>query len=330
MRYLVTGGAGFIGHHVVEHILRSGLGEVVVLDRLDTSGNLNRLSDLDNWNLYMRSVKFIFHDLKAPISPQLAQQIGPVDAILHLAAGTHVDRSITNPLEFVMDNVVGTAHMLEYAREHEVKQFVYFSTDEVFGPAPNGVAYKEWDRYNSGNPYSAAKAGAEELCLAYHNTYGIPVKITHCMNVFGERQHPEKYVPMVISKVRDNKKIFIHSDSTKTKPGSRFYIHARNVADAVVFVMKNGAVGDKFNIVGEREVDNLELAKLIAGIQGRELLYELVDFHSSRPGHDLRYALDGTKLAEMGWKPKVNFESSLIRVVNWSLDRSSKWLMENV
>ena len=327
MRYLVTGGAGFIGHHVVEHILRWGLGEVVILDRLDTSGNLNRLTDLQSWELQKSKVQFVFHDLKAPISSQLAQQIGQVDVILHLAAGTHVDRSITNPMEFVMDNVVGTANLLEYARENPVSQFVYFSTDEVFGPAPNGVAYREWDRYNSGNPYSAAKAGAEELCLAYHNTYQIPVKITHCMNVFGERQHPEKFIPMCISKIRDSQKIIIHADKTRTIPGSRFYIHARNVADAVFFILENGITGDKFNIVGQRETSNLEIAQMIAKIQGKSLNYELVDFHSSRPGHDLRYALDGSKLAEMGWKPKVTFEQSLDRTVRWTLERSSKWLM---
>lgn len=320
MRILLTGGAGFIGHHVAEHILRNTDHELVFLDRLDMSGNLNRLTEISGWDTHKTRCKWIYHDLKAEIGGQLRAQIGKVDAILHMAAGTHVDRSITNPLEFVYDNVVGTAHILEYARHSDIEQMVYFSTDEVFGPAPAGVAYKEWDRYNSGNPYSATKAGAEELCLAYHNTYKVPVRITHCMNVFGERQHPEKYIPMTIANVSHGNVVTVHSDHTKKLSGSRFYIHARNVANAVLFVMENGADGDKYNIVGEREVSNLELAQLIADIQGKELHYEMVDFHSSRPGHDLRYALDGSKMKEMGWTPPVSFEESLSRVVHWTLE----------
>ena len=325
-RCLVTGGAGFIGHHFVEHLLRSTDWEIVLLDRLDLSGNLNRLTEIRDWYKDRLRCKWVWHDLKAPISSQTAGMIGKVDYIFHLAAGTHVDRSIEEPLPFVYDNVLGTAHMLEYARRAGCDRFVYFSTDEVFGPAPQGVAYKEWDRYNSGNPYSATKAGAEELCLAYHNTYKTPVMITHCMNVFGERQHPEKFVPGTIAKVSRGETVIVHADSTKTRAGSRFYIHARNVASAVLFVLEKGKTGDKFNIVGEREVDNLELAKLIAECQGKPLRYEMVDFHSSRPGHDLRYALDGTKLAEMGWVPPVSFETSLKRVVDWTLS-NPRWLI---
>jgi len=325
-RCLVTGGAGFIGHHLAEHILRNTDWEVVFLDRLDCSGNLGRITEIGDWDKHRTRCRWIWHDLKAPISSQLAKQIGHVDYVFHLAAGTHVDRSIVAPMEFVMDNVVGTANLLEYARDYGCERFVYFSTDEVFGPAAPGVAYREWDRYNSGNPYAAAKAGAEELCLAFHNTYKLPVLITHCMNVFGERQHPEKFVPNTIAKVSRGEKVTIHADATKTKAGSRFYIHARNVADAVLFVLEKGKVGDKFNIVGEREVDNLELATLIADIQNKDLLYEMVDFHSSRPGHDLRYALDGTKLAEMGWKPPVSFERGMERVVQWTLAHP-RWLL---
>jgi dTDP-glucose 4,6-dehydratase len=223
-----------------------------------------------------------------------------------------------------MDNVIGTFNILEHARRG-CSKFVYFSTDEVFGPAPVGTAYKEWDRYRSTNPYSATKAGGEELTLAYHNTYGVPAMITHTMNVFGERQHPEKYIPGTIAKCRDGELVTVHSDVTRTRAGSRFYIHARNVADALVHVLKKGTPGDKYNIVGEVECDNLRLAQLIAKFVGKPLFHEMVDFHSSRPGHDLRYALDGTKLAELGWTPKVNFEDSLERVVNWSLSNPS-WL----
>lgn len=326
MNVLITGGAGFIGSHLAEHILRTTNHDVVFLDRLDCSGNLGRLTEIKNWGVLRRRCQWVWHDLKAPISSQLAKQIGPVDIVLHLAAGTHVDRSITNPLDFVYDNVVGTANLLEYARWAGIGKLVYFSTDEVFGPAAPGVAYKEWDRYNSGNPYAASKAGAEELVLAYHNTYGVPAMVTHCMNVFGERQHPEKFIPNTIRKVRDGELVTVHADKTRTKAGSRFYIHARNVADAVLFVLDRGVPGEKYNIVGEAEVDNLQLAQLISEIQGKALSAEMVDFHSSRPGHDLRYALNGDRLAGMGWKPPVSFEKSLERVVKWTLD-NPRWLL---
>lgn len=324
MRILLTGGAGFIGHHVAEHLLRNTDAKITFLDRLDCSGNLNRITQIKHWNAMKYRCRFVFHDLKAAINDQLANQLGEHDVILHLAALTHVDRSIVAPLEAVADNVLGTAHILEHARRG-CDRFVYFSTDEVFGPAPVGTAYKEWDRYRSTNPYSATKAAGEELTLAYHNTYGVPAIITHTMNVFGERQHPEKYIPSTIQKVRDGDTVTVHSDPTRTRAGSRFYIHARNVADALTHLLSHGESGDKYNIVGECEVDNLALAELIAGYVGRPLNYEMVDFHSSRPGHDLRYALDGRKMHSIGWEPKVNFEESMRKVVEWSLEHP-EWL----
>lgn len=325
MRVLVTGGAGFIGSHVIEHILRNTDWSVVSLDRLDTSGNLNRLTDMTDWDRHKTRVAIVHHDLKAELNTQVAKQIGHVDVILHLAAASHVDRSITDPVSFVMDNVVGTAHLLEYARTVDALQkLIYFSTDEVFGPCPSG-AFLEWDRYKSANPYSASKAGAEELCLAYHNTYRLPCIISHCMNVFGEKQHPEKFIPLVVRKVLHGETVEIHADPSLTKAGSRFYIHARNVAAATLFLLDEGEPGDKYNIVGEREVDNLELARFIASILDRPLKHQLVDFSDSRPGHDLRYGLDGMKMAAMGWKAPVNFEQSLIRTVNWYKGRP-EWL----
>lgn len=325
-RILVTGGAGFIGHHFIEHVLKNTDWEVVSLDRLDESGNLNRLADMKAWQQERRRVRVVFHDLRAPINSQVRARIGSVDLIFHLAAGTHVDRSIADPLSFVMDNVVGTTNALEFARSQPMlEKFFYFSTDEVFGPAPSGVFYKEWDRYNSGNPYAASKAGGEEMALSFHNTYGVPVIVTHTMNVFGERQHPEKFVPSTIRKVRDNKLVSIHADKTRTYSGSRFYIHARNVSSALEFLCRNGKPGEKYNIVGEREVSNLDLAKAIADFVGKHLEYEMVDFHSSRPGHDLRYALDGSVMKRMGWEPKVDFDQSLRATVAWSLE-NDHWL----
>jgi dTDP-glucose 4,6-dehydratase len=282
------------------------------------------------------------HDFSHPFSEGLIKEFGRVSHIAHIGAETHVDNSITDPRSFVMANVVGTCEMLELARKlPELERFVYFSTDEVFGPAawtPNDwgytgrncdmyLNYREWDRYNSTNPYAATKAGGEELCLAYANTYKVPLIITHCMNLFGERQHPEKFIPGTIRKVLNGETVYIHSDASRTRPGSRYYLHARSASDAVLYLLGNRHTPnrDKFNIVGQREVDNLELAKLIAQFVEKPLNYELIDFHSSRPGHDLRYGLDGSKLKDMGWEQPICFEHTLQKTVDWFLEHPT-WL----
>jgi dTDP-glucose 4,6-dehydratase len=335
---LLTGGAGFIAHHVVEYLLLNTDLNIITLDRLDYSGNLNRLNEVvTNAPASEQSrVKTVFHDLKAELNPQIIATIGNVDIIAHLAAGSHVDRSIDYPMEFILDNVVGTANILEFARKcSNLERFIYFSTDEVFGPAPDGIKYKENDRYNSTNPYSASKAGGEELVVAYENTYKLPCYISHTMNVFGERQHPEKYIPMCIKRVRDNETITVHSNKDKTKAGSRHYIHASDVADALWFLINydasklvandfGGAKCHKFNIVGSEELDNLKLAEYIGSCQGKSAKCEMVDFHSSRPGHDLRYALDGSKMKQMGWEPKP-VKDRLKQTVEWTL-RNDRWL----
>lgn len=325
MRILLTGGCGFVGHHLVEHFLKNTKSEIVILDRLTyASMGLKRLRDINCFD--DNRVKVLTANFNASLNEGLAAEIGEVDYIFHLGAETHVDRSIEDAEPFVMSNVLGTLRLLEYARtQKQLKKFFYFSTDEVFGPAPGKTAYKEWDRYNSGNPYAAAKAGGEELCLAYGNTHKVPVVITHCMNIFGERQHPEKFIPLVINKVLSGDKIFIHSDANKKIPGSRFWIHARNVAAAVVFLMDKADTQDKYNIVGEKEVNNLDMALFIAKVMGKPLNYELIDFHTSRPGHDLRYGLDGQKMYDMGWRLPLNFEQSLEKTVLWFLKRP-EWL----
>ncbi len=324
-KILITGGAGFIGHHFVNHLLISTDWDIIVLDKLNyASGGLDRLRDI---NVFDGNRVFIFTtDFTKQIEPGIVKELRDIDYIAHLGAETHVDNSIINPEPFVMSNVIGTMRILDLARKlPNVKKINYFSTDEVFGPAPEGTNYKEWDRYNSTNPYSATKAGGEELALAYANTYGLPIFITHTMNVFGERQHPEKFVPMAINKILNNEKILIHSDPTKIKAGSRFWIHARNVASAIMFLLEKAKNRDKYNIVGEKEINNLELAQFIANTLGKKLNYEMVDFHSSRPGHDLRYALDGTKLKELGWNIPMAVEQSLTKTINWSIN-NPRWL----
>ena len=265
----------------------------------------------------------------------LQADLGQFDYIVHMAASSHVDRSIEDPMCFVMDNVVATCNILNFGRKQKnLERFIYFSTDEVFGPAPHGVNYKERDRYNSTNPYSATKAGGEELAVAYENTYKLPIYITHTMNVFGERQHPEKFIPMCIKKARDGEVVTIHSDHTRTIPGSRHYIHAEDVSSAVYFLLQykgtfeptwGNAKCPKFNIVGSEELNNLELAQIIAEAQGKELKYEMVDFHSSRPGHDLRYALSGDKMRELGWTPAKSVRERIAQVTKWTLD-NQRWI----
>ena len=353
----ITGGAGFIAHHAIESILNETDWEIVTLDRIDFSGNYNRLVDLLENHPEKGRVTTVWHDLKAEFNPQIKSFLGKCNYIVHMAAGSHVDRSIDNPMDFVMDNVVGTVNVMDWARGLDtLDKMIYFSTDEVFGPAPEGIKYKEWDRYNSTNPYSASKAGAEELAVAYENTYGLPIYISHTMNVFGERQHPEKYIPMCIRRVRNGETITVHSNSAKTEAGSRHYIHAKDVADAMLFLLnwrdtipiyKNGkgilkvldalsgkkdtpdpvGVGKniKFNIVGPEEVDNLTLANMIADCQNKKAITEMVDYHSARPGHDLRYALDGGLMKSLGWEPKLKLSERIQQVSDWFL-KNDKWL----
>jgi dTDP-glucose 4,6-dehydratase len=324
-KVLITGGAGFIGHHIAEHILANTDWDIIILDKLTYASNgYERLRDsgvIENKRLRLYTA-----DIVQPMSFGLGREIGDVDYVLHMAAETHVDNSIVDPEPFVMANVVGTMRMLDWARRLDRLQgFAYFSTDEVFGPADKGVSYDDWARYDSTNPYSASKAGGEELCLAYANTYKMPIFITHCMNAFGERQHPEKFIPLVINKVLKDEVVSIHSDAGCKTSGSRNYIHCRNIASAVLFLLDHFAIRDKYNISGECEIENLVLAQRIAEIMGKELRYEMVDFHSSRPGHDLRYALDGSKLWDMGWKLPKTFNESLEKTVRWYLDHP-KWI----
>lgn len=328
MKILITGGCGFIGHHFVEHIFKNTDWEIVIIDKLSYASNgLERLRDTDTLN--NNRVRVFTNDLINPLSDGIIKEIGlDVNYIVHMAAETHVDNSISNPQHFMKNNINSTMNMLEYARTlKELKVFFYFSTDEVFGPALGDTLYKEWDRHKPTNPYSASKSAAEQICIAYENTYKIPLMIVNVMNAFGERQHVEKFIPLCIKKIMNNEKVYIHSYPDKIESGTRFYIHSRNIASAILFLIKNGTNGEKYNISGEREVSNLEMAQMIAKFMNKELSYKMVDFHSSRPGHDLRYGLDGSKLFNMGFKLPMNFEDSLKKVVEWTLD-NQKWLEE--
>ena len=378
-KILITGAAGFVGSHLVEHILKNTDWEIVTLDRFDTSGNPNRLAEMlsTTEGIDKSRVKFVFWDLKAELNDQVKKQLGgPFQYVAHLAAGSHVDRSIKDPLLFFMDNCIGTVNFINYLRDggmtpfnetmeaaesgtpsYYLGKFLYFSTDEVYGPAPETVdvkmedgsvvtrkfpGFREWARLSPNNPYAAAKAAAEMAVISAANTYRIPTVITNAMNIFGERQHPEKFIPLIINKVLSGEKLFIHANKEKTQAGKRHYLHARNICAATVWVLEKGKTLDgsamvgRYNVVGEAEIDNETMAKLVAsyvqmwlGEHGKEygpLDYELVDFHSSRPGHDLRYALEGGLLQSEGFVYPVGFEESLKKMVFWTLDHKETWL----
>ena len=325
---IVTGGCGFIGSHFVEHIFRKTNWNIIIIDKLNYASNgLGRLRD-SGLLCHKRITVFTF-DLINPLSDGIFKELGlDVHYIIHMAAETHVDNSIKDPVPFVLNNISSTLNILEYARKClNLEKFFYFSTDEVYGHAPNGISYNEMDRHNPTNPYSASKSAGEQLCIAYNNTYGIPLIMVNVMNAFGERQHVEKFIPKCIKSILSNDKIYIHADKTCTSPGSRFYIHARNIADAVLFLIKNGKIGELYHITGEKEVNNLEMAQFIAKILDKDLVYELVDFHSERPGHDERYSLDGSKIFKLGWNLPVDFEKSLRSTILWTLENLN-WLDE--
>ena len=327
-KVLITGAAGFIGHHVVEHILRKTNWTIIILDKLNyASYGLERLrnaSILSNPRVRIYPV-----DVASPITPGIRREIGEdVNIIMHLAAETHVENSIKNPRVFFHNNINGTVEMLEYARSlKNLEMFFYFGTDEVYGPAPDEVAYKEWDRHNPTNPYSASKSAAENICISYENTYKIPLMSINVMNAFGERQHVEKYIPKTIKNILLGNTVYVHSYPDKKRAGSRFYIHARNIAAAALFLLENGEIGEKYNVVGEKEVDNLEIAQFIAEVVGKPLKYEMVNFHEDRPGHDLRYSLCAEKMKKMGWELPVNFKNSLKSTIEWTL-ANPEWLEE--
>jgi dTDP-glucose 4,6-dehydratase len=265
-------------------------------------------------------------DLAAPINDTTAARFGNIDCIINYASESHVDRSIDDPVPFIQNNIEVVLNVLEYARKVRPSVFVQVSTDEVYGPAPEGYDCREWDPIIPSNPYSASKAAQEAIAISYWRTYGINLIITNCMNLIGETQDPEKFIPMIMSRVLHGEPVPIHAAADGTI-GSRFYLHARNLADAILFLIRRGNISryetgatqpDRWNIVGEREVSNLEMAQMVADCLGEPLQYELVDFHTSRPGHDLRYALDGAKLAATGWTMPVPLDASIKALVNWT------------
>lgn len=336
---LVTGGAGFIGHYIIQVLLEKTNYNIISLDRLDFSGNLNRLAIIPSGQRHR--VKIIHHDLRAELNQDLIRQIGEVNYVFHLAASSHVTRSISNPREFLENNVVGTFNLLEYARKlPNLRKFIYFSTDEVFGPSYGDLSFKPNDRYNSGNPYSASKAAGEEFCVAYKNTYNLPIIITHTMNVYGLRQNPEKFIPKIIKNIMSGKETEIHYDSKTGNTGSRNWLHAYDVGLALLFLMdispSKEPLGFKYNIVSVDFMDNLQVFEHVKmwakdyGTKKWNTNYKLVDPNNTdRPGHDFHYHIDGSKLHKLGWK-QTFYAAREIPTIAWEYftnrDNLQDWL----
>lgn len=319
---LITGASGFLGSHFLEEVLVNTDWNIVALCRMTYVGDLNRIIDSCHVKNNAHRVKLVYHDLKFELPPHTIEAIGHVDYVAHIAANSHVDRSIAYPRQFVEDNVIGTLNLLEWYRKYcPSALFINYLTDEVFGPAPEHYDFKEDDRWRPSNPYSASKAGQGALGIAYFNTYNLPIIHTYTMNLFGERQHPEKLVALAIKKILNNEIIKIHAKLDEQNNveyvGQRHWLHARNAANATLFLLNHGKAGEHYNVVGDIEIHNDDLVKNIAKLMNKKANIEYVDFSKSRPGHDRRYSLDGTKLKNMGWKQPIGFDQSLEKTIRW-------------
>lgn len=331
-RVLLTGASGFFGSHLLRHLLMNTDWHIVCIVSWKHKGTPERIENA--WkDLDKDRVTIIRHDLEAPLTEHTKKRIGKIDYILNIASNSHVNRSIEDPVPFVTGNVQLVLTMLELAREIKPKLFLQFSTDEVYGPAPEGVNYKEGSPIRPSNPYSASKAAQEAIAFSYWRTFDVPVIITNTMNLLGQTQDAEKYPAQLIRKIYNEETVTVHGKPDDI--GSRFYIHARSAADAVLYIVNKlppahyiedlVLAPSQYNIVGETELNNLELAHMTAKLMGKELKYEFADFHHGRPGHDRRYALSGGKLKNLGWKPPEDFEKSLKATIDWTLN-NKQWL----
>jgi dTDP-glucose 4,6-dehydratase len=344
VRVLLTGAGGFVGHHTLAHLLKTTDWEIVATDSFRHFGTSARIRAVfDELPNERTRVKVITHDLSTPIDSVTSAEFGEIDVIINMASDSHVDRSIVEPRPFVENNVALILTMLEYARTlPKLKSFIQIGTDEVYGPAPLGVNHQEWSPQVPSNPYSASKSAQEALAISYWRTFNVPVILTNTMNIIGERQDVEKFVPLILSNLLDSKAVPVHAlqKDRKWRAGSRFYLHARNQADALRFIIeafKDSPIRytdgltrpERFNVRGELEISNDEMVLLISRIMGlekaREDLVNYINVEGTRPGHDLRYALDGSKLYGLGWKPPVAFEKSLERTVQWTL-KNPAWI----
>jgi len=325
---LITGGAGFIGSHVVRHFVTQHPNyRIINLDALTYAGNLENLRDIESSSNYV----FIKGDITDESLVRNVFRDHNIDGVIHLAAESHVDRSIAGPMAFVKTNVVGTVVLLEAAREYwadfKSKLFYHVSTDEVYGSLGDEGHFTEETPYDPHSPYSASKASSDHFVRAYHDTYGMPVVISNCSNNYGPNQFPEKLIPLCIHNIKQNKPLPIYGKGENTRDWLYVVDHAL-AADVIFHKGKTGT----YNIGGFNEWRNIDLVRLLCRVADRLLKREegasekLITFVKDRPGHDFRYAIDASKLSnELGWKPSLTFEKGLEKTIRWYLE-NEQWL----
>lgn len=321
MRFLVTGGAGFIGSAVVRYLLDQTEHEVGVIDKM------GYVSDIRNFNKFHPRLRFWEFDLKeAYVLKEIVRSFDP-HYIMHLAAESHVDNSISSPSLFIESNITGTFNLLEAARycAPNLIKFHHISTDEVYGDLADrdeaDSLFREDDKYDPSSPYSASKAASDHLVSAWHRTYGLPVVITNCSNNYGPYHHPEKLIPKVITNALQAKKIPLYGNGSQI----RDWLYVEDHARALFTVVTQGKIGDKYNIGGHNEKTNMEVIRVILDELGINFS-DAIEYVRDRPGHDLRYAIDSTKIQkDLGWIPLETFESGIAKTVKWYLDNDGWW-----
>lgn len=319
MRLLVTGGAGFMGSNFIRYVLHKYADyEVINLDKLTYSGNLDNLKDLQE-NPRYRFVRGDITDEKL-----VDELVRSSDVILNYAAETHVDRSILEPGSFVRTDVLGTYSLLEAARRHNTSRFIQISTDEVFGSTETGK-FTEESPFRPNSPYAASKAGADLLCRSYVVTYNMPIIVTHSCNFFGPYHYPEKFIPLAIVNLLQNKSVPVYGDGQNV----REWIYTEDHCEAIDLLLHKEKVSGIYNISSEEEWRNIDVLKLILKILNKDESF--IQLVKDRPGHDRRYALDSSKIRNLGWKPQRNFEEGLRKTVVWFQENEWWWrkIVEN-
>ena len=330
-KILITGGAGFIGSHVVRRFVTTYPNyQIVNLDKLTYAGNLENLRDVDQLSNY----KFVKGDIVDAVFIQNLFDAEQFDAVIHLAAESHVDRSISNPLEFVMTNVVGTVNLLNAAKttwkgNYDSKRFYHVSTDEVYGSLGEGTEmFTETTAYDPHSPYSASKASSDHFVRAYYDTYGMDCVISNCSNNYGSFHFPEKLIPLSIHNITQNKAIPIYGKGENIRDWLWVVDHAR----AIDLIFHKAKTGSTYNIGGHNEWTNIELIKTLCKVMDKKLgraegeSEKLITYVTDRAGHDLRYAIDASKLKnDLGWEPSLQFEEGLEKTVDWYLENET-WL----
>lgn len=329
---LVTGGAGFIGSHVVRRLVNKYPNyKIVNFDKLTYAGNLANLTDVENASNYT----FFKGDICDAEAIEEAFKVFGVTDVIHLAAESHVDRSISGPMEFVLSNVVGTVNLLNVAKskwnDFSDRVFYHISTDEVYGSLGEEGLFEETTAYDPRSPYSASKASSDHFVRAYFHTYGLPVKLSNCSNNYGSHQFPEKLIPLIIHNVVNNKSLPVYGDGKNI----RDWLWVEDHAIAIDEIFHKGKIGETYNIGGLNEWTNIELVKTMCSLLDEKLgrskgvSEQLITYVKDRAGHDRRYAIDASKIEhELGWKPSIQFEEGLSKTIDWYLD--NKLWVENV